>query len=177
MRDLELLPPAVLAICLDLQSLPDRQHLFWRDQAVHDMPPALAGRLAWGIDFQNTPPRSPSRWRHGTHDDLRNLAQGGLDITSVRSGIDAIKMLRLLRFDLALIGADHVAMDVPTLLEQLRLAAPGLKCAVVSATMSQSQEQSIREAGVVAVLDAPLSLAELHALASAVAARARLVAT
>jgi CheY-like chemotaxis protein len=177
MRDFGLLPPAVLTICLDLQSLPDSQHLSWRDQAVRDLPPTLARRLTWGIDFQNPRPRTRPRWRPGAEDDRLDLGHSGLDITSVHRGADAIKLLRVLRFDLALIGADHIDGDMPPLLEQMRLAAPGIKCAVVSAVMSQSQEQSIREAGVVAVLDAPLSLARLHELASVVAGRARLVAT
>jgi CheY-like chemotaxis protein len=177
MRDFASLPPAVLTICLDLQSLPGNQHLFWRDQAVPDLPLSLAQRLTWGANFWNTRPRSRPRWRRGANGDPFRFADTGLDITAAHCAADAIELLRVLQFDLALIGADDVGMDVPPLLEQLRRAAPSLKCAVVSATLSEAQEQSVREAGVVAVLDAPLSLAQLHELASVVAARSPLVAT
>lgn len=160
--------PAVLAICLDLQSSSYKERLPWQNHLPEGLPHSLADRLTWSADVipEDRPsrPRAPMRASNGRY------ANSNLDIMEAQSPEDALALLRILRFDLAAIGGDTLGAAVPSLLRQIQDVSPGTRCIVVSSTMDERRERSVREAGVLAILDAPLPFAQLRDVVSHLAA-------
>ena len=89
-----------------------------------------------------------------------------MDIMEAHSAADALALLRILRFDLAAIGGDALGTAVPPLLKKIQEVSPGTRCIVVSSAMDERHERSVREAGVLAILDAPLPFAQLRDVVS-----------
>jgi len=152
---------AVLAICVDTRSLPYNAHLSWQDSPPTGLRRSLADRLRWrsdvspgGFKFRPPSPFQPT-------ETLREFADPRFDIMEANSAADALALLRILRFDLGLIGADTLGKSVPSLLRKIQVASPGTRCIVVSSAIDERREQSIREAGVLAILDAPLPYTQL----------------
>jgi hypothetical protein len=157
-------PVAVLAICLETQSLSYNARLSWQDTPGSELPGSLAERLTWRTDVSMNWPHFLFRSRAAKRvsNSRRPIAQPSFDIMEAGSATDALSLLRLLRFDLSLIGADALGAAVPSLLKQIQVVSPGTRCVVVSSPIDERQEQSIREAGVLAILDAPLPLNQLR---------------
>jgi hypothetical protein len=155
---------AVLAICLDPRSLSYNAHLCWQNTAGEQLPQSLAERLTWRSDVSADPARVRARDRSPMRkgNESRRISEPSFDIMEAGSAADALSLLRLLRFDLSLIGADTLGATVPSLLRQIQVVSPGTRCVVVSSAMDERREQSIREAGVLAILDAPLPLNQLR---------------
>jgi hypothetical protein len=154
------LPPAIIAICLDLQSLSDTVRYAWDRPAAESLPLSLSKRLTW--THWLSPDRS--EFQSGT---VRHTVRHGrfepspLDIMDVASARDALELLRLLRFDLAVLGEGQLGDAVPALLGEIKLVSPHTRCIVLTAAMDERRERAIREAGVLAILDAPLPFAQL----------------
>jgi hypothetical protein len=155
---------AVLAICLDTQSLSYNARFSLQDTPGRELPRSLVERLTWRSDRSTGPShfQSRNRFAKGVGNRQRLIAQPSFDIMEAGSAADALSLLRLLRFDLGLIGADTLGAAVPSLLKQIQVVSPGTRCVVVSSEIDQRREQSIREAGVLAILDAPLPLNQLR---------------
>ncbi len=164
--DTSVLSPAILAICLDLRSLSYKADQSWAEDARDPLPRSLAERMTWNADVATGGSRSRSRSKSRPASAAGRFADAGLNIMQAESATDALALLRVLRFDLGLIGADTLGMSVPSLLRQIQIVSPGTRCIVVSSTMDQPSERSIREAGVLAILDAPLPVDQLRDVVS-----------
>jgi hypothetical protein len=156
--------PAVLAVCLDLRSLADKAPYPKRRFLRNGFPRSLGERLTWNADAVPSDSGDASESARGAGPAL--FGDVGLDIMEAHSPADALSLLRIMRFDLGLIGADALGPVVPSLLEQIRIVAPGLKCIVVSSDMDDRRERSIREAGVLAIFEAPMAFAHLREVAN-----------
>jgi hypothetical protein len=160
------LSPAVLAICLDSRSLPHNARFPWQNHLPVSLPRSLADRLTWSADVSAGEPRSRSRSPMRSDNGARRFANSGVDIMEAHSSADALALLRILRFDLAVVGGDVLGTAVPALLKQIQIVSPGTRCIVVSSTMDERSERSVREAGVLAILDAPLPFDQLRDVVS-----------
>ena len=158
--DKSFLPPAILTICLDLQSLSDTVRYAWDVPPATGLPLSLAKRLTWTGDHRAHPP--------GIHED--RLALPHADIMDARSPEDAMELLRVLRFDLAVLGEERLGDAVPAILKEIKLISPDTRCIVVASSGDAARERAIREAGVLAVLDAPMAFSQLRDVVGHVAA-------
>jgi DNA-binding NtrC family response regulator len=132
---------------------------------------SFAGRLAWDAKLGGAPQGYPAQHPLTTQIHVPSPNENDLQITPVRSGREALDLLRVFKFELVLIGADALSEDVPRLVRRIGVVSPHVRSIVVSGRLSADAEAAIREAGVVAVLDSLLPLAQLYDLASRVAAR------
>jgi hypothetical protein len=158
--DNSLLPPAIITICLDSQSLSDMVRYAWDAPPADGLPLSLARRLAWTSDRPTHVP--PAR--------EDQLDPPHADIMDAGSPEDAIELLRVLRFDLAVLGEERLGDAVPAVLKEIKLISPATRCIVVTSTVDAARERAIREAGVLAVLDAPLAFSQLRDVVGHVAA-------
>lgn len=158
--------PAVLAVCLDLQSLADKAQYPKRRFLRDGLP--RSERLTWNANAVPPDSGDPSDSARSAGPVL--FGDVGLDIMEAHSPADALSLLRIMRFDLGLIGGDALGPVVPSLLRQIQVVAPGLKCIVLSSDMDDRRERSIREAGVLAIFDTPMAFAHLRDVANHVAA-------
>jgi DNA-binding NtrC family response regulator len=86
------------------------------------------------------------------------------------SADDALELLHILRFDLVILGEDRLGDAVPALLKRIQIISSGTRCIVVSSRMDERRERAIRQAGAMAILDAPLPFARLRDVVGHVAA-------
>jgi hypothetical protein len=158
--DKSIFPPAIITICLDLQSLSDTVRCSWDRVPADGLPLSLARRMSWTAEVAPDRSENQSATARPSERESR-LDFSHLDVMDTRSSEDALELLRLLRFDLAILGEEQLGDAVPSVLREIRIVSPETRCIVVTAAMDERRERAIREAGVLAILDAPLPLARL----------------
>jgi len=89
------------------------------------------------------------------------LEHGQVDLITADTGGRAIELLRMLKFDLVVIGQQLADMPVWNLVQRMRLAMPGQKWAFVGKEIAPREEVMARSLGVVGVFDAEADWSEL----------------
>jgi len=149
--------------------LPDTPRYSWDEPPMDGLPISLAERLTWTSDV--SPDRSQVRsGKTRPPQRQRRADDAGLDIMDAHSAADALELLHILRFDMVIVGEDRLGEAVPALLKRIQLVSPGTRCIVVSSRMDERRERAIRQAGAMAILEAPLPFARLRDVVGHVAA-------
>ena len=89
------------------------------------------------------------------------LELGQVDLMTADTGGRAIELLRMLKFDLVVIGQQLADMPVWNLVQRMRMAMPGQKWAFVGREIPPREEVMARSLGVVGVFDADADWSEL----------------
>jgi len=89
------------------------------------------------------------------------LEHGQVDLMTADTGGRAIELLRMLKFDLVVIGQQLADMPVWNLVQRIRLAMPGQKWAFVGKEIGPREEVLARSLGVVGVFDSEADWSEL----------------
>jgi CheY-like chemotaxis protein len=98
----------------------------------------------------------------------------GLDYCTVRSGRRAVDMLRILSFDLTLVGTRIPDINCWDLIRRIRTGWAWQKWALVAADLTQEQEITARAFGSVKIYDVMPAGDEILQLAARLRARATL---
>src|SRR3954469_1489694 len=77
-----------------------------------------------------------------------------VDLVTADTGGRAIELLRMLKFDLVVIGQQLADMPVWNLVQRIRISMPGQKWAFVGKEIGPREEVMARSMGVVGVFDA-----------------------
>lgn len=96
---------------------------------------------------------------------------GSTAFTGVRSARQAIEMLRLLRFDLVLVGLRTPDMSAWQFVQRLRLGWPGQKWALVAGSLRTSEELNARSLGALVIFDEPADWTAIAEVARALVER------
>jgi DNA-binding response OmpR family regulator len=89
------------------------------------------------------------------------LEHGQVDLMTADTGGRAIELLRMLKFDLVVIGQQLADMPVWNLVQRIRLAMPGQKWAFVGKEIGPREEVLARSLGVIGVFDSEADWSEL----------------
>jgi hypothetical protein len=89
------------------------------------------------------------------------LENGQVDLMTAETGGRAIELLRMLKFDLVVIGQQLADMPVWNLVQRMRMTMPGQKWAFVGREIGSREEIMARSLGVVGVFDADADWSEL----------------
>jgi DNA-binding response OmpR family regulator len=100
----------------------------------------------------------------------------GLDYCTVRSGRRAVDMLRILSFDLALVGTRIPDINCWDLIRRIRTGWAWQKWALVASDLTEEQEITARTFGSVKIYDVMPSGDEILQLAARLRARATVTA-
>lgn len=84
-----------------------------------------------------------------------------VDLVTADTGVRAIELLRMLKFDLVVIGQQLADMPVWNLVKRIRMTLPRQKWAFVGRDIGQREEVMARSMGVVGVFDADADWSEL----------------
>ena len=84
-----------------------------------------------------------------------------VDLMTAETGGRAIELLRMLKFDLVVIGQKLADMPVWNLVQRMRMAMPNQKWAFVGRGIGTREEVMARSLGVVGVFDADADWSEL----------------
>jgi DNA-binding response OmpR family regulator len=95
-----------------------------------------------------------------------------VDLITADTGGRAIELLRMLKFDLIVIGQKLTDMPVWNLVQRIRMTMPGQKWAFVGRDIDQREEVMARSLGVVGVFDAESDWNELLLVADRIHRRA-----
>jgi len=105
-------------------------------------------------------------------DATASLEADGLNFASVNSGRRAIDMLRMLRFDLLLIGPKMPDISVWEFVRRARVGWPWQKWCLVSEGLTEQQEITARMMGVTKIFEVMPGSDELNELTSRLRDRA-----
>jgi DNA-binding response OmpR family regulator len=97
---------------------------------------------------------------------------GSAAFTSARSARQAIEMLRLLRFDLVVVGLRTPDMSAWQFVQRMRAGWPGQKWALVAGTLRTSEELNARTLGALVIFDEPADWSAIGEMARSLAERA-----
>lgn len=97
---------------------------------------------------------------------------GAAAFTSARSARQAIELLRLLRFDLVVVGLRTPDVAAWQFVERMRSGWPGQKWALVAGMLRASEELKARSLGALVVFDEPPDWLAIGEVARSIAERA-----
>lgn len=100
---------------------------------------------------------------------------GSAAFSSARSARQAIEMLRLLRFDLVVVGLRTPDLSAWQFVDRMRAGWPGQKWALVAGTLRTSEELKARSLGALVIFDEPADWWAIGEVARSVAERASVV--
>jgi hypothetical protein len=95
-----------------------------------------------------------------------------VDLMTADTGGRAIELLRMLKFDLVVVGERLADMPVWNLVQRIRMTMPGQKWALVARNLGPREEVMARSLGVVGVFDADQDWSELMHVADRIHRRA-----